>query len=135
MNPQKVFVLYKTDWDSAFTEIKIIAILSTEEKAQDALSLCPDSTDKVKYEYDEWNLDKILEHPEGHQAYICNVTKDLQFVDVKKFDILNMTLAAQFFPSLSYSEYSKIYTVYCWARDPKHAEELSLEMTTSHKIP
>ena len=117
----KVFVLYVGErLGPIYT---IIGIYTDEELAKNALSLCPKSTDEYNYSYFEQDLNVIPNHSEGHKAFICQIqNNEVQYL--KQFSILENTRSIHLFPSVHKN--GNECTVYCWATDEKHAEQIAL---------
>ena len=120
----KIYVLYclhKLDND-----FKIIEIFTEEKLAKRALLLCPDKANFKEYGYEEWETVSNLEYPENCRAYRVNVVdgkvtakRILPFLEDRYMYEPVMNTA---------NHYGNISTVYCWATDDDHAEQVAMSM-------
>jgi len=118
----KVFVLYVGERLGPID--KIIGIYTNEELVKNALSLCPKSTDEYNYSYFEQDLNVIPNHPEGHKAFICQIQNN-EVHYLKQFSILENPILIHLFPSVTKNRNE--CSVFCWATDEKHAEQIALD--------
>jgi len=120
----KIYVLYSLD--KAYNDFKIIEIFTEEKLAKQALLLCPDNADFTKYDYEEWETVSNLEYPENCRAYRVNVVDGK--VTAKR--ILPFLEDRYMYEPLmnTVDNYGNNSTVYCWATDDDHAEQVAMSM-------
>jgi hypothetical protein len=120
----KIYVLYclhKLDND-----FKIIEIFTEEKLAKRALLLCPDKANFKEYGYEEWETVSNLEYPENCRAYRVNVV-DGKVTEKRILPFLEDRYMYE--PVMNTANrYGNISTVYCWATDDDHAEQVAMSM-------